>query len=63
MNVTPVMDARLNVSVEKPDAALVLVWIVAVYAVLARAYYLWKRKKAKEEVSSDTPPPTLESGE
>jgi hypothetical protein len=58
--VIPVIDAHLNVSVENPKALLVLVVILAFFAALAGARYLWKRKKSKEQESSDTPPQMLE---
>jgi hypothetical protein len=54
--VMPAIDAHLNVSVENPKALFVLVGILAFYAALASAYYLWKRKKSKEQESSDMPP-------
>lgn len=57
---TPVIDAHLNVSVENPKALFVLVGIVAFYAALAGAYFLWKRKSSKEQESSDIPPQMLE---
>jgi hypothetical protein len=57
---TPVIDAHLNVSVENPKALFVLIGIVAVYAALAGAYFLWKRKSSKEQESSDMPPHVLE---
>jgi nitrate reductase gamma subunit len=58
--VIPVIDAHLNVSVENADALFVLVGIVAFYAALAGAYFLWKRKRSKEQESSDMLPPMLE---
>ena len=57
---TPVIDAHLSVSVENPKALFVLIGIVATYAALAGAYFLWKRKSSKERESSDMPPHVLE---
>jgi hypothetical protein len=60
LGMMPVIDPHLNVSVENAEALSVLVGIVAFFAALAGAYSLWKRKKSKEQESSDMLPPMLE---
>jgi predicted RND superfamily exporter protein len=55
----PLIDAHLNVSVANREALFVLVGVLAFFAVLKAARYLWKRKKSKEQQRDDIPPEVL----